>query len=37
MDYFSGGSGNAIHCSLLYQMKESFSDEVIVSALNLAR
>ncbi len=32
----SGGSGNAISCSLLYQHHESFQDEVTVAALNVA-
>jgi hypothetical protein len=32
----SGGSGNAISCSLLYQHRESFQDEVTVAALNVA-
>jgi len=32
-----GGSGHAMHCSLLYHQKESFDQEYIVSALNIGR
>jgi len=32
-----GGSGNAIHCSLLHQQLEDFRDELLVAALNIAR
>merc|ERR1719495_126439 len=32
-----GGSGNAIHCSLLHQQNEDFRDELLVSGLNIAR
>ena len=35
--FCKGGSGNAIHCSLLYQQREHFADELLVSALNIAR
>jgi len=31
-----GGSGNAVHCSLMFQLKEQFADEVTVAALNIA-
>jgi len=32
-----GGSGNAIHCSLLHEQGEDFRDELSVAGLNLAR
>jgi len=32
-----GGSGNAIHCSILYQQREHFKDELLAAGLNLAR
>ena len=31
-----GGSGNAVHCSLLFQLGEQFSDEVTIAGLNIA-
>jgi len=32
-----GGSGNAVHCSLLHQLAESFDDEVKVAGLNILK
>jgi len=32
-----GGSGNAVHCSLLHQLGEHFDDEVKVAALNVLK
>jgi len=32
-----GGSGNAVHCSLLHQLGERFDDEVKVAALNILK
>jgi len=32
-----GGSGNAVHCSLLHQMAEHFDDEVKVAGLNILK
>lgn len=31
-----GGSGNAVHCSLVFQLGEVFADEVAVAGLNIA-
>merc|ERR1711892_134162 len=32
-----GGSGNAVHCSLMFQLKEKFADEATVAGLNIAK
>jgi len=32
-----GGSGHAMHCSLLFHQKESFNQEYLVAALNIVR
>jgi len=31
-----GGSGNAVHCSLMFQLGEHFSDEVTIAGMNIA-